>query len=471
MKQDERSGCGSQAGPGARKRMKGMALGRISKALAVSMALGLGMTACSRDYTVAYVYATSATRTTQGEINGYAVDYQSGALTQLTDSPLMSGGSNPVALVASPSGLNLYVVNHDTSTVVAFDIGTDGKLYPAQTTNVVQGSGLIGSFPTAVAIDPAGKYLYVTFTYQNGFTTATPGPGGLAIFPINTDGTLASPVMDLATATSTASPYIPVGFNPVGVVASAYNNVVYVLEQDTALTNGVLSDQGTVLAFTVTPASAPATPTVQAISGPIAVTGPTGTPLTGLGGLALTGFKAGTRPAAIAESPSARYVYVTDELTNTVIGYLVTTGTTTGATPMSVTGALQPNSSAPFPTGNFPEGVTVDPRGAFVYVANFSDSTVSSFAIDQATGALSSVASMSGSGVSTGPTCVTIEPALGIYLFTSNNTDNSVSGEQLSPNTGALTGVQGTPYPAQPLPTCIVAVANGAHASELVTNQ
>jgi 6-phosphogluconolactonase len=54
-------------------------------------------------------------------------------------------------------------------------------------------------------------------------------------------------------------------------------------------------------------------------------------------------------------------------------------------------------------------------------------------------------------------------------VYTSNNTDGTISAAKLSPNTGALESVQGTPYTAQALPTCIVSVANGSHASQLVT--
>ncbi len=424
--------------------MKWMSTGRAMKALAVTAASGLlGMTACSRDYTVAYVYATSATRTTSGVINAYSVDYDSGALQLLSDSPVPSGGDNPVTLVASPNGKYLYVLNQISSTVVQFDIGTDGKLYAEATTNVVQGNGATGTLPTAAAIDAAGKFLYVTFQYQNGFTAATPGPGGVAVFPINADGSLGAAVTNSTVGTTTALPYVPVGFNPVGVVASAYNNHVYVVEQDSTTSNGVSTPSGTILAFTENPA----TGALTAVPGTIAIKGST-----------LLGFSAGTRPAAIAEDPTARFVYVTDELTNQLYAYGV-----------SSTGALISIQSSPFGTGNFPLGITIDPRGAFVYVANFADSTVSSYAINTATGALSGISGSTGSTVSTGPTCVTIEPALGVYLYSSNNTDGTISAAKLSPNTGSLESVQGTPYLAQALPTCVVAVANGSHATQLVT--
>jgi 6-phosphogluconolactonase len=426
--------------------MKWMSSGLAKKALAVTMASGImGITACSRDYTVAYLYVTSATRAVAGVVNAYAVDYQSGALQQLPDSPIPSGGNNPVTLVASPNGKYLYVLNQQSSNLEQFDIGTDGKLYAENTTPVVQGSGKIGTFPTAAAIDAKGAFLYVTFTYQNGFTTATPGPGGLAVFPISSsDGSLGAPLTNTTVGTTAANPlpYYPLGFAPVGVATTAYNSEVYVVEQDTTITNSVSSPTGTIIGFTEGSTGA-----LTPIPGTVAINGST-----------LTGTRAGTKPAAIAIDPSARFVYVTDELTNQLYAYGITTG-----------GALTSIQASPFSTGNFPLGITVDPRGNYVYVVNFNDSSISGYAINTATGALSGVAGSTGAATFTGPTCVTIEPALGIYMFTSNNIDGSVSAAQLSPNTGAIKAVQGTPYTAQALPTCAVAVANGAHSTQLVT--
>jgi len=110
--------------------------------------------------------------------------------------------------------------------------------------------------------------------------------------------------------------------------------------------------------------------------------------------------------------------------------------------------------------------VTVDPRGTFVYVVNFASSTVGAYTINKATGALSGASG--GISVATGPTCVTIDPAIGIYLYTSNQTDNSISAERLDPHSGALSQVQGTQFTSAAFPTCLVAVANGAHATQIV---
>jgi 6-phosphogluconolactonase (cycloisomerase 2 family) len=411
------------------------------KALGVSLAVGLGMTACSRDYTAAYVYATAATKTSTGVVDAFAVDYLSGALTPLADTGITSGGNNPVGLVASPNQKFLYVINQTapTSNVAPFSIGTDGKLYALPITDVVQNSSgtLVGSAPTSVAIDPSGSFLFVTFHYEDGYTTAHPGPGGVAVFPIKSDGTLGSPVMN------GALPYFLTGNNPSGIVVTPKTSLatryVYVIDQEKPSSG---SPYGVLLTFTENTS----TGALTLIPGPV----PSGQ---------VSGIGVGTTPAGIAEDPTGSYLYVTDATTNELYAFLAN-GATTG-TPKAII-------SAPYSTGDYPEGVTVDPRGLYVYTANYGSSTVGAYAINQATGALSSVAGSAGVSVATGPTCVTIEPALGIYLYTSNNLDNSVSGEKLNANTGALSEIQGSQFPASALPTCIVSVANGAHATQLV---
>ncbi|HZY73706.1 MAG TPA: beta-propeller fold lactonase family protein, partial [Edaphobacter sp.] len=204
-------------------------IGRGALASILSLAMGLGVTACSRNYTLAYVYVTtsqplSAGSGADGGISAYGVDYQSGALVPLADSPI-TAGRYPVTLVASPASANgqfIYVVNRDDSTVMEFSIGTDGKLYLKNTYNTT------GSLPVAAAIDAAGTFLYVVNTYQNTpdntqlYTPASPGPGSVTIFKIATDGSL------------TVAGTVNVGNNPVGIAASPRNNFVYVIDQETS---------------------------------------------------------------------------------------------------------------------------------------------------------------------------------------------------------------------------------------------
>jgi 6-phosphogluconolactonase len=415
--------------------MKWNKLGRGTLASILSLAL-VSVTACSRDYVLAYVYVTTATplnsaQSQNGGVSAYAVDFQIGSLTPLADSPV-EAGRKPVTLVASPNGLNLYVVNHDDSTVGEYAIGTDGKIFLQNTYNVT------GSGATSIAIDAAGAFLYVTFTYQLGpngqqlYSPASPGPGGVTIFPINKDGSLA------------AASTLKVGNNPVGVVVSRprpNSNVVYayVLDQEVA-------PKATVLGFLQNATTGALTP----IPGTVITTDSTGKTIA-------TGYGAGTTPSAIAEDPSARFVYITDEATNQLYGNLV-----------SNNGVLVAMTNGPFGTGIFPVGVTIDPRGNFLYVANLSSSTVSAYAIDTATGTpVGSIGSAS-TATDTSPTCVAIEPALGIYLYTSNNLASDVSAMQLDPHNGGLKQVQNTPFPSGGLPTCAVAVANGSHPTQII---
>src|SRR6202007_543057 len=110
-----------------------------------------------------------------------------------------------------------------------------------------------GSLATAIAMDAAGKFLYVTFTFQLGpngqqlYSPASPGPGGVTIFPIKSDGSLGTP--------ST----VKVGNSPVGIVASrpkAGATFVYVVDQETAT-----SPKAQVLGFKQDPTSGGLTPT------------------------------------------------------------------------------------------------------------------------------------------------------------------------------------------------------------------
>jgi 6-phosphogluconolactonase (cycloisomerase 2 family) len=385
---------------------------------------------------LAYVYVTTAKPLTSasqaGGVSAYAVDYQIGSLTPLADSPV-TAGRNPVTLVASPNGLNLYVVNHDDSSVSDFAIGTDGKIFLQNTYNVT------GSQATAIAIDAAGAFLYVTFTYQVGpngqqlYSPASPGPGGVTIFPINAkDGSLGTPAT------------VKVGNNPVGIVVSrpaGGNTYAYVLDQETPTT-----PKAQVLGFAQNTTTGALTP----VPGTSITTDSTGKTVA-------VGYGAGTTPSAIAEDPSSRFVYITDRDTNQLYGNVVANN-----------GSLVAMTNGPFATGIFPVGLTIDPRGKFLYVANLSSSTVSAYAIDVASGTpVGSVGSAS-TATDTSPNCVTIEPALGIYLFTSNNLANTVSAMQLDPHNGGLKQVQNSPFPSGALPTCAVSVANGSHPTQII---
>jgi DNA-binding beta-propeller fold protein YncE len=158
----------------------------------------------------------------------------------------------------------------------------------------------------------------------------------------------------------------------------------------------------------------------------------------------------------IASDPTSRFLYVTDAFQNQLLAYGIQS-----------TGALTAVNSGPFSTGTYPVGVTVDPRGEYIYVTNYQSSgTISEYSINQATGAPSASASSSISSDGPGPICIIVEPALARFVFTPNFLSSTVGGKKLDPNTGALSTNQNSPYPTAGQPTCVAAVPHGNHSTQ-----
>lgn len=397
--------------------MKFNPIGRTAKASILSLAMALGVTACSNDYTVSYVYMTTSKTLPHGLINAYQVDYQSGYLYTMPDSPIDAGGRDTVGLVVAPNNLFLYTVNNFDSDVVEFAIGTDGKLYPQNTYNIT------GSLPTAAAIDAAGKFLYVTFTYQNTpilYTPANPGPGGISIFPINKDNTLGTPTT------------FPIGRNPVGILTSPVGNYVYVIEQDSATSANLLgfSENTTTGALTQ-------------------LTGVTINP----GNVPSTGFASGATPSGILEDPTGTHLYVTDQTLNQVATYTVASN-----------GVPSVAAGSPTQTDAGPMGMAFDLNHKYLYVTAYTANALDGYTIGaNGVPVRSTVAGTVQTG--TGPTCVTVSgapsnanPSHAVYLYTSNALSNNLTGEQLSETDGSLYQIQGTPFGGSALPTCAVTV-------------
>ena len=170
-----------------------------------------------------------------------------------------------------------------------------------------------------------------------------------------------------------------------------------------------------------------------------------------------TGYPSGILASAIVAAPLGNYIYVADESGNQIIGY----GVLSPGIPTAIT-------TGPFATQSQPMSITIDPRGKFLYTANFNANSVSTFAIASNTGALSATSSGSFGIDGSGPTCVAIENALGIYMYTSNFLDNTISGLQLNSSTGAVVKIRNSPFPASAGPSCAAAVANGTHSSQII---
>ncbi len=425
-------------------------------AITSAVIVGGGLVSCGTSNTVDYLYALSS-KNNPGVINAFLVDSQSGALTQIKGSPFPAG-DDPVALTIDSQGKNLYVLNNLDNTVAQYGVGTDGKLYAGTTVNPS------GSQPVALSIYtyeilPATNppkyvsFLFVVETFQPNFTTLAPGPGALYVYQLN-NGALGAPVTQ--TVNGAASAFLPLGNTPTATAVTDDGKNIYVTDL-----------LGTTPAQTGTPNCGPGQGAVQGYNMQFDSSGNATGVLQPIPG---SPFCAGVTPSAIAvspEQPNSRGVYVTDSAQNLVIPFRIVTPNLNGPQPTNI-GALTVLSSGPVATGETPDGIVAEPRGEYVYVANRFGPSVTGYAVNQGTNALSAISGGSGTGTGAGttgaqPTCVIVDPALARFVYTSNFVDNSISGFVINPNTGALSATQGGFYETSGLTSCVAATQHGNH--------
>jgi 6-phosphogluconolactonase len=394
-------------------------------AAASTAVAALTITSCGASNTVDVVFVTS-NKQSPGQINVYYLDSESGALKQLVDSPYPSGGVNPVYEVTSPNGLNLYVANHDDNTIVQFAIGTDGKLYPLNTVNTP------GTEPVALAMNPAGTYLYVLDYYgpaapgEPSYTDLNPGPGSVSVFPINSNGSLGTPV------SLGAANYLPVQCFPTNLAITPDGNYLYATNTNAVIVTDAPPVSGTVPQL---PATCPDYGTLSDFS-----IGSGGT-LAALGTPVSTG--AGSEPTGIVSDPDSGALYVTDAALNQFYTFSIGSA-----------GAL--TLSATTPTGTQPMGATAVSTGSgkFLYVSNYVDGTLSSYSLSGS--APSPIATVTAG--SPGPLCTVIDPDLQRFIYTADYIGGTVGGAELNPANGGLIQNEGSPYSTAGQPTCVAAV-------------
>jgi 6-phosphogluconolactonase (cycloisomerase 2 family) len=401
-----------------------MKLNKLSQLILVSstglLAASL-FTAC-QIVTVDYVFVASNTSASSsgsdGQIQVFASDSQSGALRTVATA-VSSGGAKPVALAVSADYLNLYAANAG-GTIVHFEVAASGALTQKE---VVTPAGT----PAAIAINPAGTYLFAVSS----------APATLTVYPLSS-GALGTAVASVSLGLSA---YPNDTIVPTAVTALANNEAVYVAAYDQTVYNP---------GGTTTPSGA----------NPGWVFGYT----VGSGGALtkapLSPYQAGVKPSGIAADATSRFVYVTDFASSELIGYLIASNDT-----------LNFMVNGPFKSGNEPNAVVVDPRAKYIYVTNALDNSVTAYEINLQSGTPTAAVNVVGSQTNTTdtlPVALSVEPALGRYVYTANFLGNSISGFRLNPNTGALSPTQATPYPTASEPTAIAAIPHGAHATESV---
>ena len=141
---------------------------------------------------------------------------------------------------------------------------------------------------------------------------------------------------------------------------------------------------------------------------------------------------------SIAPGPGGTYfVYVANQDSDTISAYAMN----------AATGALTAVAGSPFDNGpgSNPMNVCADPAGKFLYVANQAGS-VSAYAIDAASGALAPVP---GSPFAAGSNskAIAIDPT-GKFLYAVNYDSDTISAYAIDAASGALAPVSGSPFAA-----------------------
>jgi len=368
-----------------------------------------------------------------GLLETFAFNLNTGGVATVANSPndtanetcVLNG--SPSNMVMDPTGTYTYVIfNKSTQCpnatqfgIVAFQVNSDG--------NIVQVGSLVQDpNPVALAMDPAGKFLFVAEGTQ----------GVVNVYAIGSGASLT------AVQSSYSLPPMPAPSNFVALAASptvfpnvginGTQNSVCQIPGSTPPTSEYLylvdANNYKVLEFSVNTTS-----------------GALGNP--GVNPTQVFAFPTDAVPAGVAVDPCDRFVYVSDSLTNKVSGYLLCSVAIV-ATPTPcpyADGSLVPVPGSPFTMSGSVEGpgpLVVDPYGNNVYVLGLLSNTVSPFKIGPVSGALQAL-NPATVATGTGPVSMTIRQDDN-WLFVANFGNgalggNTVSQYSITPATGALT--------------------------------
>ena len=400
-------------------------IGRITLALLVSVAMGLGMTSCGGG-TVGFMWVLG---TSSNQIGGFKIDDYTGNLTSVVGSPFPSKGTNPVMLTLKSGGRFLYVLNAGDATGMTgnfslYSVGGDGVLAYQQSYTSQ------GTFPVWITTDSTGSFLFVLDQHSPAYDGVTDLNGSITAFSLDANTGRPSLITNaqVKNAAGTQLTYFEVGNAPTQMRNTA--SCIYTLD----------SGDQTIFPYALGSSNGQLTqPTNSTISLNTA--------------------------NATSVNIGGSYVYVTDAGSTTggpgsILPY--TQGSNCALSP--VTGGTVAN----LPTASYPIQTINTTDGKYVYVlnhstasTNYSNSSVSAFTI-QTNGQLQQIASDTNNpySVGAGPICLAIDPT-NQYLYTTNQVANTVTGKRLSNQYGYLSDLtRGSTFPTVAAPSCLVISAN-----------
>jgi len=307
-------------------------------------------------------------------VSGFTIDPLTGGLTTISGSPFPAG-SVAISAAVDPSGRFAYVTNEGDNDVSAYTIDpSTGSL------TALAGSPFpTGKAPAAVTVDPSGRFAY----------TANANDSTVSAFTIDSTGALHA----------ITNYYIGPDSEPLAVAVDPSGRFAYVVNAG-----------GSVSVYAINPSTGALT--------------------------SVSGSSGLSNPMSMAVDASGRFAYVANYGNSIVTVYAINPST----------GALSLSSSTTAGELSGPGSVTVDPSGRFAYVANQNNKSVSAFTIDPSSGALTLI---EGSPFASGtiPIFVAVDPT-GQFLYAASRGTDGVSVYTIDASSGALTQISGSPFPA-----------------------
>lgn len=294
----------------------------------------------------------------------------------------------------SSSSSNVYIANSATDTLAGFAIGS-GTL-----TTLANAPYSLTFAPTAVAVTPANTFVYVG------------GGGIITAYSINTNGSLTAANSGAAVGNASVA---AMDISPDG-------NWLVVLDNNGSSIDAYPINKTTgVLGTPVVTTYAVAGATIIPHGIKIAPNGILIVVALGTGGDLIYGFNTTTgvmnfdsallpnsgttSENAVAIDKNSAYIYIARS---------GATGAGLAVYSLSSSGIISPVTGSPFATGTQPYSIALAPSGAYVYVANRGDTTISGFTIG--TGNVLTAVAGSPFTSGNGPTAITIDSS-GSYLL------------------------------------------------------
>jgi 6-phosphogluconolactonase (cycloisomerase 2 family) len=157
-------------------------------------------------------------------------------------------------------------------------------------------------------------------------------------------------------------------------------------------------------------------------------------------------------PTALAATPDAKFLYVTDSQSNAIEQFAI-----------GANGAVSPLSPASLATAAYPAGIAVHPSGKFAYVTGNTDGVVTRYAVSAPdAGTPGTLTSLGTTQVGSGPTGVAVTPN-GNTLYVVDGLDDKISQFSIDAN-GALTALSPATVATGFVPDRITVSASGQYA-------